>query len=185
MVILLLALLQAPPCVPDCPTSKAHIESVSHTAGKACPSCAGRIDVCFELCAGCALKKGLCRGCGGKALQPARVWTPSSTGEPGIRLLHEGVPDVDFSKGPVIAITRGTVLASEKARLEGVREFADRVIVTFSSRAAQCGTEPRVSDALYVQVPRTPGKKVIVQHVRHSIPLGEKLSTVAEFAARE
>jgi hypothetical protein len=122
---------------------------------------------------------------GGKEVQPVRVWTPDSIGEPGIRLLHEGVPDVDFSKGAVIAITRGTVLASEKARLEGVREFEDRVIVTFSTRAAQCGTEPRVSDALFIQVPRTSGKKVIVQHVRSSIPLGEKVSTAAEFAARD
>ena len=37
-MLALLVALQAP-CVPDCPTSRAHLQSVDHTQGKACPSC--------------------------------------------------------------------------------------------------------------------------------------------------
>lgn len=172
--LLLVATLQAT-CAPDCPTTQTHVQAVDHTQGKACPSCAAAIDVCFQLCAPCAVKKAACRGCGGKPVTPEKAWKPAEGGEAGIRMLP----------GRVVAITQGIVLDSLKARLVAVREFDDRVVVTYSTRTPQCGSEPRAFDALHVQLPKTPGKKVIVQHVQHSIPRGLKISTAAEFAPRD
>jgi hypothetical protein len=170
MIALILALQAA--CVPDCPTSRAHIQSVDHTQGKACPGCGARIDVCFQRCAACAA--GACRGCGGRAVE-AKTWK-GVDGPVGIRLVQEK----DFS---VLAIVQGEVFDSQRARLLAVQEFDDRIVVTYATRTPQCGSEPRAFDALHVRVPRS-AKRWVVRHAHTSIPLGLKMSTAAEFPAR-
>lgn len=172
-MLALLVALQAP-CVPDCPTSRAHIQSVDHTQGKACPSCAVGIDVCFRLCRPCAAAKGVCPGCGGKSIE-ATTWKDVD-GPAGIRLLQEK----EFS---IVAIVQGVVLESQKARLVAVQEFDDRMVLTYATRTPQCGTEPQALDALYVKVPRT-SKRWVVRHAHTTVPRGLTMSTAAEFPAR-
>lgn len=162
----LLAALQAR-CVPDCPTSRVHAQSLEHTRGKSC-GCAARIDACFALCEDCAGKKGVCRGCGAKPLAPLKHWKSQEASEPGVRLIE----------GDVVAIARGQVLESERAQLSGLREFKDRLELTIVCRSALCGSEPLVFDALYVRVPI--GKPILVREVRHGLFDGLRVRLLAE-----
>jgi hypothetical protein len=166
MTALVLLALQAR-CVPDCPTSLTHAASLDHTHGKAC-GCEAKIDVCFALCRTCAGKKGLCDGCGAKPLAPLKHWKSPDPTEAGIRLIE----------GDVVAIARGQVLESERARLAGLREFKDRLEVTIVCRSALCGSEPLVFDALYVRVPT--GKPIVVRQIRRDLFGGHKVSVLAE-----
>ena len=120
----------------------------------------------------------------GRDIEPAKVWKPAD-GKPGIRLIRSkeewpGGPEIDYSAWAVVVIVQGVVLDSEKARLASVREFDDRVELTYATRGALCGSEPSVFDALCVQLPRS-SKPLVVRHARTSVPRGLTVSTAAEF----
>ena len=84
----------------------------------------------------------------------------------------------------LLAGFQGVVLDSQKARLVAVQEFDDRMVVTYATRTPQCGSEPRGFDALRVRVPLS-AKRWVVRHAHTSVPRGLKMSTAAEFPARE
>jgi hypothetical protein len=187
MVILsaILLVCQAP-CIEDCPSRKSHVESVTHTQGGACDTCKKPTDVCFKLCLECAADRKRCVGCGASERAPEKSWRQEggaiakaenllvSTAEEWAALwtrnggAADALPKIDFTQSVVVAIFRGSVVQSERGVLQGVREFEDRVVVTYSTRTPQCGSEPRSVEALFVRLPRIAGKKWIVERVRHS-----------------
>lgn len=163
MTILLALFLQGS-CAADCPSSKAHLQSVEHTQGKAC-ACGARIDVCFKLCRDCAANA--CRGCGGRIVEPLKVWKSAEAAKTEVRL-----------DGDVVAVTRAGVRGT--SRLEAVREFDDRVELSYATGTPLCGNEPRVNDALFVRLPPL-SKKLVVRHLRHDLFGGHKVEIVGTF----
>ena len=70
--------------------------------------------------------------------------------------------------GLAAGLGAAAMLAARLSRARLGISFEDRVVVTYSTRTAQCGSEPRSVEALFVRLPRIAGKKWIVERVRHS-----------------
>lgn len=201
MRILILSLLlagaapQENPCAPDCPTRLVHPQSTNHTHGGKCRACAKETDVCFAYCEACAKAKEICP-CGGKSHKTV-VWKNSKCGvdeKSAHRLMNQadfrrewnksGIgeenPKVDFEKQMVVAIFRGSIHESAATRVKSFVEFDDRLELTYAYTSPKCGNEERLTECVFVVVPRST-KKLVVRALDERSDGG--MRTVATFEA--